>query len=95
MSWEGDANGPRRGLYRRIYRSLLHHMQGMQMAHGPPAYTNARPLPHPLRFGAPPIAAHSQPPYSSQPQSPVQSPLLIGCILSLGMAAATVPLIVL
>ena len=46
----------------------------VQMTPGPPAYTNAKPLPHPLRFGANSAAEQSYPSYCNQPQSPVCSP---------------------
>ena len=46
----------------------------VQMTPGPPAYTNAKPLPHPLRFGANSAAEQSYPSYYNQPQSPVCLP---------------------
>lgn len=46
----------------------------VQMTPGPPAYTNAKPLPHPLRFGANSAAEQSYSSYYTQPQSPVCLP---------------------
>lgn len=47
-------------------------MQMRPPSPGPPAYTNARPLAQPLRFGAAPMHLQGRHPYSSIPQNPVR-----------------------